>query len=33
VLAVVDNRQYKRMRYAVLDHDPTHADIEAFLGA
>jgi hypothetical protein len=32
VLSVVDNRQYKRMLYAVLDHDPTHADITAFLG-
>jgi len=32
VRSVVDKRQYKRMRYAVLDHDPTHADITAFLG-
>jgi len=32
VLAVVDNRQYKRMLYEVLDHDPHHDDIEAFLG-
>jgi hypothetical protein len=32
VLSVVDNRQYKRMLSAVLDHDPTHADITAFLG-
>jgi hypothetical protein len=32
VLSVVDNRQYKRILYAVLDHDPTHADITAFLG-
>jgi len=28
----VDNRQYKRVLYAVLDHDATHTDIEAFLG-
>ena len=32
VLSVVDNRQYKRILYAVLDHDPTHPDIIAFLG-
>jgi len=32
VLSVVDNRQYKRMLYAVLDHDPTHDDIITFLG-
>jgi hypothetical protein len=32
VLSVVDNRQYKRILYAVLDHDPTHDDITAFLG-
>jgi len=32
VLSAVDNRQYKRVRYAVLDHDPIHDDIEAFLG-
>ena len=32
VLSVVDNRQYKRMLYEVLDHDPNHDDIEAFLG-
>ena len=32
VLSAVDNRQYKRMLYAVLDHDPSHADITAFLG-
>jgi hypothetical protein len=31
VLSAVDNRQYKRMLYAVLDHDPTHDDIKAFL--
>ena len=32
VLSAVDNRQYKRILYEVLDHDPTHADIKAFLG-
>ena len=32
VLSVVDNRQYKRILYEVLDHDPCHKDIEAFLG-
>jgi hypothetical protein len=32
VLSAVDNRQYKRVMYEVLDHDPTHDDIEAFLG-
>jgi hypothetical protein len=32
VLSAVDNRQYKRMLYEVLDHDPSHDDIEAFLG-
>ena len=31
VLSAVDNRQYKRVLYAVLDHDPNHDDIEAFL--
>ena len=31
VLSAVDNRQYKRILYTVLDHDPTHADITAFL--
>jgi hypothetical protein len=31
VLSVVDNRQYKRMLYEVLDHDPNHDDITAFL--
>ena len=30
VLSAVDNRQYKRMLYEVLDHDPNHDDIEAF---
>jgi hypothetical protein len=32
VLSAVDNRQYKRVLYEVLDHDPDHDDIEAFLG-
>ncbi len=31
VLSVVDNRQYKRLMYEVLDHAPNHADITAFL--
>jgi len=31
VLSAVDNRQYKRILYAVLDHDPSHDDITAFL--
>jgi len=32
VLSAVDNRQYKRVLYEVLDHDATHTDLEAFLG-
>src|SRR5437867_11872793 len=32
VLSAVDNRRYKRMLSAVLDHDPNHDDITAFLG-
>jgi hypothetical protein len=31
VLSAVDNRQYKRILYKVLDHDPSHDDITAFL--
>ncbi len=31
ILSAVDNRRYKRLLYAVLDHDPTHDDIRAFL--
>ena len=31
VLSAVDNRQYKRVMYEVLDHDANHDDIEAFL--
>ena len=32
VLSIVDNRTFKRLIYQVLDHDPDHADITAFLG-
>src|SRR5919198_2226413 len=32
MLSAVDNRRYKRILYDVLDHDPTHEDIRAFLG-
>src|SRR5712692_6370341 len=32
VLSAVDNRQDKRMLSQVLDHDPNHADMQAFLG-
>ncbi len=32
VLSAVDNRQYKRMRSQVLDHDPNQDDMKAFLG-
>ena len=31
ILSAVDNRCYKRILYDVLDHDPTHEDIRAFL--
>jgi rRNA-processing protein FCF1 len=31
VLSLVDNRTFKRLLYTVLDHDPEHQDIEAFL--
>src|SRR2546426_202116 len=31
VLSAVDNWPYKRILYAVLDHDPSHDDITAFL--
>ena len=31
ILSVVDNRRYKRLLYEVLDHDPDHEDIRAFL--
>src|SRR5215470_19242467 len=32
ILSAVDNRRSKRLLYDVLDHDPTHEDIRAFLG-
>jgi len=32
ILSAVDNRCDKRILYDVLDHDPTHDDIRAFLG-
>jgi hypothetical protein len=32
ILSAVDNRRYKRLLYDVLDHDPAHDDIRAFLG-
>jgi len=31
ILSAVDNRCSKRILYDVLDHDPTHDDIRAFL--
>src|SRR5215217_8533041 len=31
ILSAVDNHCYKRILYEVLDHDPTHDDIRAFL--
>jgi hypothetical protein len=31
VLSVVDNRRYNRLAFQVLDHDPTHEDVRAFL--
>src|ERR1700727_3875006 len=31
VLSIVDNRTFKRLLYQVLDHDPEHKDIIAFL--
>ncbi len=31
VLGVVDNRRYDRLAFSVLDHDPTHEDVRAFL--
>jgi len=30
VLSIVDNRSFRRIVYEVLDHDPTHADVERF---
>src|SRR6187200_1290827 len=32
MLSAVDNRRSKRLLYDVLDHEPTHEDIRAFLG-
>ena len=32
ILSAVDNRRYTCLLYEVLDHDPTHDDIRAFLG-
>jgi len=32
VLSAVDHRQYPRILYEGLDHDPNHDDIRAFLG-
>jgi hypothetical protein len=32
MLSAVDNRCYKRILSDVLDHDPTHEDLRAFLG-
>jgi hypothetical protein len=31
VLSIVDNRTFKRLLYQVLNHDPNHQDITAFL--
>jgi hypothetical protein len=31
VLSIVDNRTFKRLLYQVLDHDPDHPDLTAFL--
>ena len=31
VLSIVDNHTFKRLLYQVLDHDPEHKDIAAFL--
>jgi hypothetical protein len=32
VLSIVDNHNFKRLIYEVLDHDPSHKDIIRFLG-
>lgn len=32
ILSIVDNHTFRRIIYEVLDHDPTHADIERFFG-
>jgi hypothetical protein len=31
ILSAVDNRRYNRLAFVVLDHDPTHDDVRAFL--
>jgi Transposase len=31
ILAIVDNRRYNRLAFAVLDHDPTKDDVRIFL--
>jgi len=31
ILSVVDNRQYNRLAFRVLDHDPNHDDMRSFL--
>jgi hypothetical protein len=31
ILSVVDNRRYNRLAFRVLDHDPAHDDVRAFL--
>jgi hypothetical protein len=31
ILSAVDNRRYNRLACCVLDHDPTHADVRAYL--
>jgi hypothetical protein len=31
ILSVVDNRRYHRLAFSVLDHDPAHEDVRAFL--
>lgn len=31
MLSIVDNRTFKRLIFEVLEHDPTHGDIERFL--
>ncbi len=33
VLSVVDNCRYNRLAFRVLEHDPTHDDVRAFLSA
>jgi len=30
VLSIVDNRRFKRLDYEVLDHNPTHMDVQSF---